>query len=338
LLSGIVLLSLVTTACTGAGATPSPSAAPASEPAASEPGGAVTCPASGTKIGYSPLTMEFEWFTFVVDGIEEEAAKCGVEVVVFDPKSDAQAQASGVESMLASGVKAVAISAVDGNAIKTVVDDAHSQGVPVVQHVSEVPGADANVGVAEVEFGRQIGFAGGKWLAETKPDKAMYKIAILNADSLGAGLLDRRAGLLQGLEESIPAGKYEVVSDVEAWAEDTALNAGSTILQGHPDLDLFLTVNDVGALGALAAIEAAGLTPGVDVMAAGSLTKRGLEAMVAGKMPGGPTLPGATHGVALAKTMFALLAGEEIDFDQATDPIPVFTKEDAQFWLDAGGI
>jgi ABC-type sugar transport system substrate-binding protein len=297
-----------------------------------------TCPPEGTKVGYSPLTMEFEWFTFVAQGLIDAAAECGVEVVVFDPKSDAAEQVNGVETMLASGIAAVAISAVDGNAISVVVDAAHAQGVPVVQHVSSVPGADVNVGVPELEFGRQIGLAGGQWLASAKPDDAPYKIAILNADSLGTGLLDRKAGLLAGLEESIPADQYEIVSDIEAYAEDTALDNASTILQANPDLDLFLTVNDVGALGALAAIETAGLDPATDVAAVGSLTRRGLEAVVAGTMPGGTVVPGAPHGEALADALFALLAGETPEFDQLVNPSLVLTPEEAAEWLEKGGL
>jgi ribose transport system substrate-binding protein len=313
----------------------SASAAVAQSPSAST--GSVPCPPEGTKVGYSPITMQFEWFTFVANGLKDEAAKCGVEVLVYDPNGDAQDQVSGVESMLTSGISAIAISAVDGNAIKVAVDEAHAQGIPVVQHVSSVPGADANVGVPESEFGRQIGLAGGKWLVGAKPE-GPYEVAILNADSLGEGLLDRKAGLLAGLEESVPAGSYEVVADTEAYAEDTALDAATIILEANPDLDLFLTVNDVGALGALAAIEAAGLDPATQVGAVGSLTRRGLEAVVAGKMPGGTAVPGAPHGEALARTMFALIAGQQPEFDQFVNPSLVLTKEEAQEWLESGGL
>ena len=296
------------------------------------------CPPAGTTIGYSPLSMEFEWFTFVADGLIEAAAECDVEVFVFDPKMSAEDQVNGVENLLSSGIAAVAISAVDENAITVVVDAAHAQDVLVVQHVSSVPGADANVGVPEMEFGRQIGLAGGQWLATAKPNAGPYKVAVLNADSLGTGLLDRKAGLLAGLEESIPADAYEIVADIEAFAEDTALDAASTILQANPDLDLFLTVNDVGALGALAAIEIEGLDPTSDVSAVGSLTRRGLEAVVAGTMPGGTAVPGAPHGAAIAETIFALLAGQEPEFDNFVNPSLVLTPEEAAEWLENGGL
>lgn len=309
-----------------------------SSPSPDASGATVPCPAAGTKVGYSPITLEFEWFNYVAEGLKDAAAACGVEVLVYDPKGDAQDQVSGIESLLSSGIAAVSIAAVDGNAIGAAVDAAHEASVPVVQHVSSVPGADANVGVPESEFGRQIGTAGGQWLVRAKPGQASYKIAILNADSLGGGLLDRKAGLLAGLEESVPVGSYEVVADIEAYAEDDALNAATTILQANSDLDLFLTVNDVGALGALAAIEAAGLDPATQTAAVGSLTQRGLEAVVAGKMPGGTAVPGAPHGRALAATMFALLAGQSPAFDQLVEPTLILSPEEAQAWLDQGGL
>jgi HAE1 family hydrophobic/amphiphilic exporter-1 len=75
-----------------------------------------------------------------------------------------------------------------------------------------------------------------------------------------------------------------------------------------------------------------------DVAAVGSLTRRGLEAVVAGTMPGGTVVPGAPHGEALADALFALLAGETPEFDQLVNPSLVLTPEEAAEWLEKGGL
>jgi ABC-type sugar transport system substrate-binding protein len=299
--------------------------------------GEIGCPEAGTKVAYVPYTASDEWFSTITTRIQQRAEECGVTLMTFDPAGDGAAQADGLDNLITSGVKAMTISAIDAKTIAQAVDRAKADGIYIVQHVaSPIDGADGNVGVPEPEFGQMIGGVGGDWLLKAKPDTETYQVAILNADSLGAGLLDRKQGLIDGLEAALGGHPYEIVSDVEAFAEDTALDATSTILTAHPDLDLVLAVNDVGALGAVAAIESAGLKPGEDIAAVGSLTKRGLEEVVAGKMVGGITVPGAPHGDAIADLMFGLLTGQiQPVKDLLVPPTLITSPEEAQAALDA---
>ncbi len=297
----------------------------------------IPCPEAGTVVAYSPLTAEFAWFGDIVESMQVEAAKCDVEVISDDPQGDAQAQVSGLENMLETGAAAVAIITVDEDAVAPVVEQARADGVRVVRHVGPLEGYDAEVGVPEDVFGQLIGEVGGEWLLATKPDEESYQVAILNADSLNTGLLDRKAGLIDGLEEAIGDADYEVVSDIEAYTEQTALDATNALLAANPDLDLILSVNDEGALGALAAIESAGLTPNVDIAVTGSLLERGLQAVVEGRMPGGITVPGKDHGVGLIQAMFRLLAGETEPFQIDIPPVKLGNDPvEAQRRLDDG--
>ena len=210
----------------------------------------------GKKLGYSPLTMEFDYFQFIEKGMKEITDQCSGEVLTADPKVDATKQVSDVENMVAGGVGAVAIYSVDPKAILTAVDTAHKAGAKVVAAVSAFDDADAYVGISDYDFGFLQGKQAGPLLLERKPGKEKYKVAVLNADSLGPNLLDRKKGLIEGLKTTVQ--NFEVVADVEAWAEDKGLDAVETILQAHPDLDLILTVNDPGSLGAASAVQAAG--------------------------------------------------------------------------------
>ena len=88
------------------------------------------------KLGYSPLTMEFDYFRFTVLGMQQVADTCGIELVVDDPSSDAAAQVSGIENLIAAGVDGVGIVSVDPVAVVTAVDAAHAAGIPVVSQVS----------------------------------------------------------------------------------------------------------------------------------------------------------------------------------------------------------
>jgi fructose transport system substrate-binding protein len=332
------------TACGGSSSSESSSQAPASESAAtpatpststSAEDGGTDDPCAGVtidKIGYSPLTAKFDYFQFTIQGMEEAAAKCGAEVIVDDPNNDAGKQVTGIENLVAAGAGAVGVVSIDPNAVKTAVAAAKDAGAFVISQVSTFEGADVYVGLPESEFGRLQGSGAGAALKQVKPDKETYKVAILNADSLGSGLLDRKAGLISGLEENIT--NYEIVADVEAYAEETALSAVENILQANPDLDLILTVNDPGSLGARAAVEGAGLTLNTDVMVGGlGIDKRVLQGVLSGDFPQSVSPEPVATGVAIVDAAFALSAGRSVEKDIQIPPV-LITKENAQQYLD----
>lgn len=286
-----------------------------------------------TKVGYSPLTMEFDYFQFIEAGMKQIADQCKVEVVTADPRVDASKQVSDIESMVSGGVGAVAIYSVDPTAVLTAVDAAKEAGVKVVAAVSVFEGADVSVGISDHDFGYAQGVLAGPILKERKPDTETYKVAILNADSLGPNLLDRKQGLIDGLKTGVT--NFEVVADVEAWAEDTALAAVETILQANPDLDLVLTVNDPGSLGAASAVESAGkdLKTGTIVMGLG-IDKRVLEGVLDGTFPGSVSPEPIATGRALAAVSLALDRGDTVPANVVV-PVVTITTENAQAMIDS---
>jgi ribose transport system substrate-binding protein len=285
------------------------------------------------KIAYSPLTMEFDYFQFIEEGVKQIAEQCNVEVITADPRVDATKQVSDIESMVSGGADAVAIYSVDPVAVLTAVDAAKAAGAKVIAAVSVFEGADVSVGISDHDFGYAQGVLAGPVLTERKPGKATYKVAILNADSLGPNLLDRKQGLVDGLKEGVT--NFEVVADVEAWAEDTALSAVETILQAHPDLDIILTVNDPGSLGALSAVEAAGIDikAGTIVMGLG-IDRRVLEGVLDGSFPGSVSPEPIATGRALAAVAFALNRGDEVPANVVV-PVVTINAENAQSIIDA---
>ncbi|HEX4297612.1 MAG TPA: sugar ABC transporter substrate-binding protein [Devosia sp.] len=282
------------------------------------------------KIGYSPLTMQFDYFQFIESGIKQIADQCKVQVLTADPNNDATKQVSDVESLIAAGAKTVSIYSIDPKAVETAVDAAKAAGVKVLAAVSVFDGADVSVGISDHEFGYQEGLLAGPILLKDKPGRDSYNVAILNADSLGSNLLDRKKGLTDGLTAA--GVKFTVVSDVEAWAEDTALNATETLLQAHPDVDLILTVNDPGSLGAESAVEAAGNKSTI-VMGLG-IDKRVLQGVLDGTFPGSVSPAPIETGRALAAVSFALNRGDKVPANVVV-PVVTITKDNAQAIMDS---
>jgi ABC-type sugar transport system substrate-binding protein len=306
--------------------------APDDEEESEESADASECPDGVDSIGYSPLTMEFDYFQFTVEGMREAAEACGVEIAIDDPGVDAAAQVSGIENLITAGADAIAIVSVDPEAVQTGVSAARAADVFVISQVSTFENADVYVGLIETEFGRLQGELAAQAVVDAKPDVETYKVAILNADSLGEGLLDRKEGLVTGLEQTID--NYEIVADVEAFAEDTALSAVENILQANPDLDLILTVNDPGSLGARSAVQAAGLSLTEEVVVGGlGIDRRVLEGVLAGDFPGTVSPEPVETGRTLVRVAFQLLRGETVESQVDVVPIQI-TTENAQQYID----
>lgn len=284
------------------------------------------------KIGYSPLTMEFDYFRFTAQGIREIAAQCNVEVVIDEAKVDAAKQVSGVENLISAGVGAIGICSVDPQAVLTAVDAAKQAKIPVISQVSTFENADVYVGLPEYEFGRLSGELAAAAVLAQKPGQATYKVAFLNQNSLGAGLLDRAKGSIEGFTKLVP--NVEVVADQSALSETEALSAIETILQAHPDIDVILTLNDPTALGAASAVQAAGRVINKDVIVMGvGIDKRVLQGVLDGTFPGSVSPEPIATGRTIASVAFALQRGEKVPSKIDVPPVQI-TKANAQQFID----
>jgi len=214
-----------------------------------------------TKIGYSPLSTQLEYFQRVILGMERKCKENGIKLLIDDPQLDLNKQVTGLENLLTAGAQSLVICCLDPVAVEAAVDEAHAKGVSVVSHVSTFEGADVYVGLNEYEFG----FAGGETFAKEfkKVHSAKAYIANLDANTLGEGLVQRNNGLIDGFKKYFPDAK--VIAQSTAFDEAKALEVFEAMLQAHPEINVMLPNNDPAAYGVIAAVEGAGLGVNKDV-------------------------------------------------------------------------
>ena len=123
-----------------------------------------------TKIGYSPLSSELEYFQRVILGMQKKCDELGIELLISDPQLDLNKQVTGLENLLTAGAQSLVICCLDPVAVEAAVDEAHAQGKTVISHVSTFKGADVYVGLDEYSFG----YAGGENFA--KELKKIYTV------------------------------------------------------------------------------------------------------------------------------------------------------------------
>ncbi|MDZ7373033.1 MAG: substrate-binding domain-containing protein [candidate division KSB1 bacterium] len=213
-------------------------------------GGQKTSP-KGKRIGVSLLTREHVFYRDLEEALVDEAKRLGYELVVTSADFDPNRQASQVEDFITRRVDAIVICPVNSASIGRSVEDANRAGIPVF--TADVASQGGEV-VCHVASDNE---AGGRLAGEYLAKAIGYQGKVVIIDHPEAtSVLDR----VKGFEEAI--AKYpgiRIVAKPDGGAvRERAMQVMEDMLQAHPDVKGVFGINDDTALGALAAIEAAG--------------------------------------------------------------------------------
>jgi ribose transport system substrate-binding protein len=182
-------------------------------------------------------------FDLVVNGIKNE--------------TDLGEQVSLVEQMVASGVNAIVIAPADSKALVPVLKRALAAGIVVVNIDNRLDAAamkEAGITIPFVGPDNRAGAAAvGRALAAklAKSDP----VAIIEGITTADNGRQRRLGFEDAVKE---AGLNLVSTQSGQWEMERANTVAASLLNAHPNLKAFLCANDNMALGAVAAIKAAG--------------------------------------------------------------------------------
>lgn len=201
-------------------------------------------------IGLSVSTLNNPFFVSLKKGIEKEAEKREMKVIIVDAQNDSSKQTSDVEDLIQQGVDALLINPTDSSAISTAVESANAVGVPVVT-------IDRSAEQGKVEtLVASDNVKGGEMAAAFIADKLGKgaKVAELEGVPGASATRERGSGF-----HNIADQKLQVVTKQSADFDRTkGLTVMENLLQGHPDIQAVFAHNDEMALGALEAINSSG--------------------------------------------------------------------------------
>ena len=231
-------------------------------------------------------TLNSPFFIEMQRGAQAEADKQGVTLVVqaAEREVDVDKQMQIIENLIQTRVGALAITPSGSREIVTAIAKANQAGIPVVIVDTRVDPAAAKEGGIRIEsFVGSDNYEGGKvagqHLVEISGGKAT--VAILEGIP-GHETSDSR---MRGFRDAIKAspGIKVVASQTANWERDQGFNVFQNMLQAHPGIDTLFACNDMMALGAVEAIQAAGRTGKVRVIGFDAVDDA-RKAMVAGTM------------------------------------------------------
>jgi len=217
---------------------------------ATEPTGAAENSDKQLKIGMAFQEMNNPYFISMREAFEEAAAAIGAETIVADAQHDINKQTNDIDDMIQKGVDILLINPADSAGAETAVLAAKKAGVIVVAIDAQANGPiDSFVGSKNYD----AGFKAGQKMAEDLKGKG--NVAILDGIPV-VPILER----VQGFKDAIAEYPDIKLVDTQNGNQDRAKAMAVTenMLQSNPDLNAIFSVNDGGALGSYAAIEASG--------------------------------------------------------------------------------
>jgi ABC-type sugar transport system substrate-binding protein len=196
-----------------------------------------------------------DFYDTMVDAAKEwDGQQSGVEVKFAQGKSgtDDEGEIAAIQSFVTQQVDAIVITPTSPN-VQDDLQKAVDAGIKVILVDNDIPDWDGKTAVVATD-----NLAGGKlagdWLAQNLPEGA--QIAVLQG-VLGNPSLDDR---VTGMKDSL-GDKAEIVAETPTDCDQTkGLDAAQDILTAHPDIDGIYAACGPPLLGALQAIDAAGLS------------------------------------------------------------------------------
>lgn len=201
-------------------------------------------------VGMSFQELNNEYFVTMKESLEQAAKEINATVYTADAAHDTSKQISDIEDMIQKKIDILLINPADSVGAEAAVLAAKKAGVVVVAIDAQANGPiDSFVGSKNYD----AGFLAGEHLAKSLGNKG--NVAILDGIPV-VPILER----VRGFEDAIKKHPdMHVITKLNGKQErDTAMSVTENMLQSNPTLKGIFSVNDVGSLGALAAIQASG--------------------------------------------------------------------------------
>ena len=215
-------------------------------------GAAIALPVSAAplKIGMSFQELNNPYFVTMKQALEEAAASVGATVIITDARHDVAKQISDVEDMIQKKIDILLLNPTDSTGVEGAVKSAKAAGLVVAAVDANAKGpVDTFVGSKNYDAGVMACEYMGKAL-NGKGD-----VAILDGIPV-VPILERVRGCKDALKK-FPGIKI-VTTQNGKQERDQALAVTENMIQANPGLKGIFSVNDGGAMGSLAAIEASG--------------------------------------------------------------------------------
>lgn len=282
-------------------------------------------------IGFSQIGAESEWRTANTNDVKRAAKENGIELKFSDAQQKQENQIKAIRTFIAQKVDLIGFVPIVATGWDNILREAKRAKIPVLIMDRDLTVSDPSLYVAKI--GTDMYTEGRKvfdWLDEyvtknnIKPRNGGDKINIVILEgTVGASATTGRGnGFNDAMNDSDNKDKYKILASQTG---DFTRQKGQEVMESflksnRNDIDVLFAMNDDMALGAIQAIEAAGLKPSKDIIIVSVDGVKGIfQAMMDGKA-NATVECNPLQGDLFFKTAQKILKGESV-------PKSVFVEE-----------
>lgn len=244
--------------------------------------------ANGAKklvFGFSQVGSESGWRAANTKSIQDAAKAAGFELKFSDAQQKQENQIAAIRTFIQQKVDVIGFSPVVVTGWDTVLKEAKAAGIPVILTDRAIDTQDKSLYKTFIgsDFVKE-GTAAGQWLVDAeKSGTGTVNIAELEGTTGSAPAIDRKKGF-EDLVLKDP--RFKLVADQTGdFTRAKGKEVMTAFLKAHKDINILFAHNDDMAMGAIQAIEEAGLKPGKDIRIVSiDGVKDAFQAMVDGKI------------------------------------------------------
>lgn len=223
-----------------------------------------------TVLGFSQVGAESGWRTANTTSIQDAASAAGMELKFSDAQQKQENQIKAIRTYIQQKVDVIAFSPVVETGWEPVLQEAKRANIPVILTDRSVDTTDDSLyatflGSDFVEEGKKA----GDWLvqnsatADTTGD-GKINVVELQGTTGAAPAIDRAEGFRDAI------GSQSNIAIIASQTGDFTRDGGKQVMESflnsnRGQIDVVFAQNDDMGLGAIQAIEAAGLVPGKDI-------------------------------------------------------------------------
>lgn len=276
-------------------------------------------------VGIIACTLSTEYHSTVAESAHTHLDELGIPNQLFDSEINVEKQISAIENFTSSGAKVIVVCLFDPPSVLSALQAAADQGVQIVQYagrqLADLGGV--TISIEDADLGKAAGDYAAQLITSELGGKANVAIldypdvanVVLRADAI-------RAAIEAGAPDAVIVGNY-----LGGTTENGLASMESALIE-HPEINVVVSINDAGALGAMQALENAGKTDAIIVGIDAEAQARELIAaggMYRGTVDTSPAETGIMSGNAAVK----LLAGSDFPHNIAV-PTTLITKDNAK--------
>lgn len=207
----------------------------------------------GRVFGAVYMTMNNPFYEIVDDEIRGVLESRGDMLITRDPALSVEKQIEQIEEMIDRRVSAVFVNPVDWKAIGPVVEKAEKMGIPVIAVDSDIYD-DSYVSCTVTTDNYQAGVLCARHLLKSRDDA---EVILLTHSQTKSGI-DR----IQGFKDTLEGREgFEILAERDCLGQlEIAMPVMKELAEEYPQADVVMCLNDLAAMGAMAALEELGMT------------------------------------------------------------------------------